>query len=155
MLSLRCHCFWKCHFYCKVCFDLIKTAFYCSLVLLTKIHTHSHIFSKNVKMSNRNRHMLMWTGHFFHNGVKFHTNMKWLLGLAQMLKLMNHVISNVGWRHTFPPSKIYQKKYWEKVNIDIINWEIFCDRPWSPDLKQCNIPYHKWRFGIIILLIIS
>ena len=48
---------------------------------------------------------------------------------------MNHDISNMKKPHTFPSSKIYwekhqekisivknyQKKYWEKVNIDKIN----------------------------------
>ena len=34
---------------------------------------------------------------------------------------MNHDINNVGLAHTFPPGKIYWKKYyWEKINIDII-----------------------------------
>ena len=34
---------------------------------------------------------------------------------------MYHDISNVGYPHTFSPQKIYCKKYWEEINIDIIN----------------------------------
>ena len=32
---------------------------------------------------------------------------------------------------TFQPGKIYLKNYWEKINVDIINWEKFFD--WSDD----------------------
>ena len=31
------------------------------------------------------------------------------------------------------------KKYWEKINIDIINWEKLFGRP--ADHKYCNIPW--------------
>ena len=44
------------------------------------------------------------------------------------LKIMNDDISNVGLPHTFPPGKIYWKKYWEKLNNDTINWEKLCYR---------------------------
>ena len=30
--------------------------------------------------------------------------------------------------HTFPPSKIFWKKHWEKINIDVINWGKLFDR---------------------------
>ena len=36
-------------------------------------------------------------------------------------KLINHDISNVMYPHTFPPYKIYWKKYLEKINIGKIN----------------------------------
>ena len=41
---------------------------------------------------------------------------------------MNHDISKVGQPQTFAPGKIYLKKYWEKINIDIIDWEKLFDR---------------------------
>ena len=45
-----------------------------------------------------------------------------------MLKLMNHNISNVGYPHNFTPGKIYWKKCWEKIKIEIINWAKLSNR---------------------------
>ena len=52
------------------------------------------------------------------------------------VKGLNHDISNVGKPQTFPSSKIYWKKFWEKTNTDLINWEKHFDR--SADHKQRN-----------------
>ena len=41
---------------------------------------------------------------------------------------MNHDMGNVGWPDTFPLGKIYWQKYWEKINIDIVNQEKLFDR---------------------------
>ena len=41
---------------------------------------------------------------------------------------MNYDKSNMGKSQTFPPGKIYWKKYWEKINIDTTNKEKLFDR---------------------------
>ena len=40
---------------------------------------------------------------------------------------MNHDVSNMGYSQTLALSKIYWKNYWEKENIDAINWEKLFD----------------------------
>ena len=42
---------------------------------------------------------------------------------ALFLKVNESWYKQCGVTPPFPPDKIYWKKYWEKINIDIINWK--------------------------------
>ena len=50
------------------------------------------------------------------------TPIEWIINFC--LKLMNHDISNVRWPHTYSLGKIY----WERININTINWDKLFNR---------------------------
>ena len=68
--------------------------------------------------------------------------------IQERSKLMNHDIRNVWQPHTIPPDKIYWKKYWEKANIDKINWEkLFALGKiyWKKYSENINIDWINWK----------
>ena len=61
------------------------------------------------------------------------------------------IFDTINWEKLFSPYKIYWKKYWKKVNINTITWEIVLDR--SAEHKQCNILL-LINFKLLIIMLI-